>query len=85
LIKATIPLKFILEWFMKSLIPYIYKDVDTLRVFTEEQAIFRVQQLELIYSQSSMLYEIIPYASRSTLDLMKPKSRPHADGIVGSS
>jgi hypothetical protein len=85
LIKATIPPKFILEWFLKSLLPYISKDVMTSRVFTEEQVIFRAQQLELIYSQSGMLYEIIPDAPRSTLDLTKPKSGPHVDGIVGSS
>ena len=29
LIKATIPPKFLLEWFLKSLLPYISKDVST--------------------------------------------------------
>jgi hypothetical protein len=37
------PPKFILEWFLNSLLPYISKDVMTLRVFTEEQVIFREQ------------------------------------------
>jgi hypothetical protein len=46
-------------------------------VFTEEQAIFRAQQLELIYSQSGILYEIMPNAPWSTLDLSKLKSGPH--------
>jgi hypothetical protein len=85
LIKATVPPEFLLEWFLKSLLPYIYKDVMTSGVFMEEQVIFRVQQLELIYSQLGMLYEIITDIPRSTLDLKKPKSGPHVDGIVGSS
>ena len=41
LIKAFIPLEFLLEWFLNSLLPYIAKDVSTSRVQNEEQAIFR--------------------------------------------
>ena len=48
----------------------------------EEQAIFRVQELDLIYAQSSLLYEIIPNAPRSSFN-PKVKLGPHADGIVG--
>ena len=48
----------------------------------EEQAIFRAQELDLIYAQSGLLYEIIPNAPRSSFDL-KVKPGPHADGIVG--
>jgi hypothetical protein len=40
--------------------PYISKDVATSGVFSEEQEIFRVQQLELIYSHSGMLYDMMP-------------------------
>ena len=47
----------------------------------EEQAIFRVQELDLIYAQSSLLYEIIPNALHSSFD-PKVKPEPHADGIV---
>jgi hypothetical protein len=54
-------------------------------VFSEEEAIMRVQQLELIYSQSNMLYEIFLDAPQSILDKAKKKSGPHADGIVGST
>jgi hypothetical protein len=43
----------------------------------------RAQQLELIYSQSGMLYEILPDVSWSTFDLTKLKYGPHADSIVG--
>ena len=83
LIKATIPPEFLLEWFLKSLFPYIYKEVSTLRVTTEEEAILRAQQLDLIYAQSGILYEIIPEAPRSTHSVKKPKPGPHADGVVG--
>jgi hypothetical protein len=55
------------------------------QVFSEEEAIMRAQQLELIYSQSGMLYEIFPDVPRSTLDKAKKNSGPHADDIVGST
>ena len=41
LIKAFIPPEFLFEWFLKSLLPYIAKDVSTSKVQNEEQAIFR--------------------------------------------
>ena len=51
---------------------------------SEEEAILRAQQLDLIYSQPWILYEIIPKAPRPTHDAEKPKPGPHADGVVGS-
>jgi len=44
----------------------------------------RAQQLELIYSQSGLLYEI--FLDAQCLILYKPRQRvgPHVDGIVGS-
>ena len=85
LIKVKVPHAFLLEWFLKSLVPCISKDIMTSRVFSEEEAIMRAQQLELIYSQSSMLYEIIPDAPWSTFDQTKSKSRPHVNGVIGSA
>jgi hypothetical protein len=55
------------------------------RAFSEEDAIMRGQQLELIYSQSGLLYEILPDAPHSILDKTRQKAGPHADGIVGST
>ena len=49
-IKSFIPLEFPLEWFLESLLPYIAKDVSTSEVQNEEQAIFRSQELDLIYA-----------------------------------
>ena len=64
------------------MLPYIAKDVSTSGVQNEEQVIFRAQELDLIYAQSIILYEIIPNAPRSSFD-PKIKPGPHADGIVG--
>ena len=58
------------------------KDVSTSRVQNEEQAIYRAQELDLIYAQFGLLYEIIPNALQSSFD-PKIKPRPHANGIVG--
>jgi hypothetical protein len=45
----------------------------------------RAQQFELIYSQSGLLYQILPEAPRSILDKTRQRAGPHADGIVGST
>jgi hypothetical protein len=85
LIKVPVPPAFLLEWFLKSLVPQLSKDVATSRVFSEEDAIMRAQQFELIYSQSGLLYNILPDAPRSILDKTRQRVGPHADGIVGSA
>jgi hypothetical protein len=46
--------------------------------------IFKSQQLDIIYAQSGMLYEILLDAWRSKYD-PRQKLEPHADGIVGSA
>jgi hypothetical protein len=62
LIKVPVPPAFLLEWFLKSLVPQLSKDVMTSRVLSKEDTIMRAQQLELIYSQFGLLYEILPDA-----------------------
>jgi len=84
LIKEKIPSEFLLEWFIKYLLSIISKDVSTSWVFSEEEAIFRAQQLDLIYSQSRILYKIILDAPWPSFNPAKMKSGPHFDGIVGS-
>jgi hypothetical protein len=84
LIKTPISLNFLLEWFLKSLHTPISKDVSTSGVTTKEEAIFRDQQLDLIYDQSRLLYHLLPDAPWSNYD-PRQKPRPHADGIVGST
>jgi hypothetical protein len=85
LIKVPVPPAFLLEWFLKSLVPQLSKDVATSGVFSEEYSIMRAQQFEPIYSQSGLLYNILWDAPRSILDKTKQRSEPHADGIVGST
>ena len=80
-----VPPNFLLEWFLKSLLTYISKDIATSGVFSEEKVIFHVQQLELIYSQLGMLCDIMSNTSKSMLELAMLKSNPHAYGIVGSA
>ena len=46
--------------------------------------ILRAQQLDLIYSQSGILYEIIPDALRPMHNVEKLNPVPHANGVVGS-
>jgi hypothetical protein len=82
LIKSYFPPNFLLEWFLKCLFPYISKDVSTLGVTSEEEVVFKAQQLDLIYAQSRMLYEILPDAPRSKYNPRK-NPKPRADGIIG--
>ena len=47
-----------LDWFLKSLLPIIAKDVASERPQSEEEAILKSQQFDLIYAQSGYLYTI---------------------------
>ena len=52
-------------------------------VVTKEDIIRRAQHLDLIYSQSGTLYDIIPQAPWPSND--KPRTTPgqHVDGVIG--
>ena len=52
---------------------------------SEEQAIHMAQQLDLIYSQSRLLYSILPNAPRPGANLSKPSPSAHVDGMIGST
>ena len=49
---------------------------------TEEQAISHAQYLDLVYSQSGTLYDIIPHAPQPTIDPSRPTIEPPVDGIL---
>jgi len=51
-----------MDWLCRSLLPQISRDVALGGVVTEDQSIHFAQHLDLIYSQSDTLYEIIPNA-----------------------
>ena len=52
---------------------------------TEEQAISWAQYLDLVYSQSRTLYDLIPQAPRPSTDPANPSVEVPVDGIVGST
>jgi hypothetical protein len=84
LIKETIPDQLLAEWFTKYLLPPISYDVAMGGVITEEEAIAHAQYLDLVYSQSSTLYELIPNSPCTPIDPSKPSSTSHTDGVIGS-
>jgi hypothetical protein len=84
MIKAIIPDILLAEWFTKSLLPPIARDVAMGGVVTEEQAIAWAQYLDLVYSQSGTLYDLLLNVARANTDSSKPSSSSHADGVIGS-
>ena len=50
---------------------------------TEEQYISHAQYLDLVYSQSGTLYDLIPHDPRPTTDPSRPATEPPANGILG--
>jgi len=84
LIKAPIPNNVLADWFVKLFLQVIAKDVALSGEVYEEKVIMRAQHLDLIYSQSWVLYEIFPNEPRSNTDPTKLSPGPHADGVIGS-
>jgi hypothetical protein len=82
MIKVIIPDILLAEWFTNSLLPLIARDVAMGGTVTEEQAISWAQYLDLVYSQSGTLYDLLPNASRANNDPSKPSSSSHADGVI---
>ena len=72
LIKFEIPNELLNERFTKSFIKTIVADIAMGGCVTEDQAIACDQYLDLVYSQSGMLYEIFPDAPRPSSE--KPQS-----------
>ena len=54
------------------------------RAVTEEDVIRCAQHLDLIYSQSGTLYDIIPNAPRPSKDIPRTTLGTHVDGMIGS-
>ena len=83
LVKFFILDKILAEWFIKSLLPKITKDVAKGGVVIEEQVIAQAQYLELVYTHSGTLYEKnldLPHPCQ----IMKTPSNSHsADDVIG--
>ena len=89
MVKAYVPNQLLAEWFIKSLLPSITEDVAKGEVFIEEQVIPRAKYLDLIYTQSGMIYDKIPNAPQPTFVVPPPpqsSKESHAiDVVIGSS
>ena len=79
MVKTFVPDQLLVEWFSKSMLPYIIEDVAKDGVITEEQAISHAQYLDLIYTQSGMLYEKIPNTPRSNFTVPPPSKDDHVN------
>jgi hypothetical protein len=84
MIKVIIPDILLAEWFTKSLLPPIARDVAMGGAVTEEETIARAQYLDLVYSQSGTLYDFLPNAARANTNPSKSSSSSHVDGVIGS-
>ena len=62
MIKAEIPDQLLTHWLTTSFVNQIVKDIAMGACVTEEQAISYAQYLDLVYSQSGALYDILPDA-----------------------
>ena len=51
---------------------------------TEQKAISQAQYMDLVYSQSRTLYDLIPQAPHPSTDPAKPPIEVPVEGIVGS-
>jgi hypothetical protein len=74
------------EWFTKSFVNDIAHDISMGGVVTEEQAISHAQYLDLVYSQTGSLYDLLPDAPRpsTTATSTTPASSHAADGVIGT-
>ena len=84
MIKAPIPNQLLADWFTKSLLSPIARDVTVADAVTKDQAISCTQYLDLVYSHLGTLYDLIPHAPRPTTDPSRTPTEPPADGILGS-
>jgi len=83
LTKVPIHDRIFANWFTKSLFPPITKYVSMFGVITKEKVIHHDQQLDLIYSQSGTLYDLIPHAPQTSNYPPHPTPGHHVDVMVG--
>jgi hypothetical protein len=72
------------EWFTKSFVNDIGRDIAMGGVVMKEQAISRAQYLDLVYSQTGTLYDLLPDLPRpSTSTTSTTPTASHAtDGVI---
>jgi hypothetical protein len=87
LIKLELPDQLLAEWFTKSFVNEIGKDIAMGGVVMEEQAISRSQYLDLVYSQTGTLYDLLhelPHPGTSSTSTT-PTASHEADGVIGTA
>jgi hypothetical protein len=86
LIKLDLPDQLLAEWFTKSFVNDISRDISMGGVVTEEQVISRAQYLDLVYSQTGTLYDLLPDAPRpsTTATSTTPTASHVVDGVIGT-
>jgi hypothetical protein len=84
LIKLNLPDQLLVEWFTKSFVNEISRDISMGGVVSEERAISQDQYLDLIYSQMDTLYDLLLDAPRpSTTATSKTPAASHVDdGVI---
>jgi hypothetical protein len=87
LIKLELPDQLLAEWFTKSFVNKISKDIAMGGVVMEEQAISRAQYLDLVYSQMGTLYDLLPNLPHpgTSTSSAPPVASHAADGVIGST
>ena len=80
-IKFWIPDQLLTDWFTTSFFSPIARDIAIGACVTEEQAIARAQYLDLVYSQSGTLYDVLPDALRPGTS--KALSMLSVDSVIG--
>jgi hypothetical protein len=87
LIKLELPDQLLAEWFTKSFVNEIGKDIAMGGIVTEEQAISRAQYLNLVYSQTRTIYDLLPDLPRPNTSSTSttPATSYVADNVIGTS
>jgi hypothetical protein len=86
LIKLDLPVQLLAEWFTKSFMNDISKDIAMGGVVTKEKAISCAQYLNLVYSQMGTLYDLLFDTPRpsTTTTLATPTTSHVVDGVIGT-
>jgi hypothetical protein len=75
-----------LDWFLRSLVSLLAKDVASTFPQYEEETIRKSQQYDLIYAQSRYLYTVLPDIPRPVpFDQDKPGMSHSVDGLIGTT
>jgi hypothetical protein len=85
LIKLDLLDQLFVEWFTKSFMNEISRDISMGGVVTEEKAISHAHYLDLFYSQTGTLYDLFPDAPlpSTTTTSTTPTSSHVVDGVIG--